>query len=127
MTRVRFAPSPTGYFHVGSARTALFNWLFARHTGGVFLLRIEDTDVERNREEHVDGIISAMAWLGMAPDEAIERQSTRTERYQAAVDDLWEGGFLYILDEHPPATLRTRLQEAVNSCPTGAITLVEDG
>ncbi len=98
MTRVRFAPSPTGYFHVGSARTALFNWLFARHTGGVFLLRIEDTDVERNREEHVDGIISAMAWLGMAPDEAIERQSARTERYRVAIDALWEAGFLYACD-----------------------------
>lgn len=93
--RVRFAPSPTGYFHVGSARTALFNWLFARQQGGVFVLRIEDTDAERNREEWVDGILSAMAWLGMEPDEGPYRQSARAERHRVAVDALWEGGFLY--------------------------------
>ncbi|HLW44686.1 MAG TPA: glutamate--tRNA ligase [Acidimicrobiales bacterium] len=93
--RVRFAPSPTGFFHVGSGRTALYNWLFARRNGGVFILRIEDTDTERNREEWVDGIIDAMAWLGMAPDEGPYRQSQRSERYQAAIDTLWDGGFLY--------------------------------
>jgi glutamyl-tRNA synthetase len=96
--RVRFAPSPTGYFHVGSARTALFNWLFARQRGGVFVLRIEDTDAERNREAWVDGILSAMAWLGMEPDEGPYRQSARAERHQVAVDALWEGGFLYACD-----------------------------
>jgi glutamyl-tRNA synthetase len=96
--RVRFAPSPTGYFHVGSARTALFNWLFARQQGGVFVLRIEDTDAERNREEWVDGILSAMAWLGMEPDEGPYRQSERGDRYAAAVDTLWEGGHLYACD-----------------------------
>ncbi len=96
--RVRFAPSPTGYFHVGSARTALFNWLFARQQGGVFVLRIEDTDAERNREEWVDGILSAMAWLGMEPDEGPYRQSERQDRYAAAVDALWEGGHLYACD-----------------------------
>ncbi|MGH9110266.1 MAG: glutamate--tRNA ligase [Acidimicrobiales bacterium] len=96
--RVRFAPSPTGYFHVGSARTALFNWLFARQQGGVFVLRIEDTDAERNREEWVDGIRSAMAWLGMEPDEGPFRQSERGERYQAAADALWEAGYLYACD-----------------------------
>ena len=93
--RVRFAPSPTGYFHVGSGRTALFNWLFARRNHGVFILRIEDTDTERNREEWVDGIVSAMDWLGMAPDEGPYRQSARTERYQVALDALWDAGFLY--------------------------------
>jgi len=96
--RVRFAPSPTGYFHVGSARTALFNWLFARRSGGTFLLRIEDTDVERNREEWVDGIVSAMAWLGMAPDEPLVRQSTRLDAHLAAVDRLWDAGVLYACD-----------------------------
>ena len=94
-TRVRFAPSPTGYFHVGSARTALFNWLVARGSGGTFILRIEDTDAERNREEWVDGILTAMHWLGMDPDEGPYRQSLRGERYQQAVDALWEGGMLY--------------------------------
>jgi len=96
--RVRFAPSPTGYFHVGSARTALFNWLFARGAGGTFILRIEDTDVERNREEWVDGILSALAWLGMAPDEGPVRQSTRHDLYEAAVDKLWASGAVYACD-----------------------------
>ncbi len=96
--RVRFAPSPTGYFHVGSARTALFNWLVARRSGGTFVLRIEDTDAERNREEWVDGISSAMHWLSMDPDEGPYRQSLRTERYHQAVDALWDGGFLYACD-----------------------------
>ena len=67
--RVRFAPSPTGYLHVGGARTALFNWLFARHEGGTLLLRIEDTDVERNRPELVDGILEGLKWLGIEWDE----------------------------------------------------------
>lgn len=93
--RVRFAPSPTGYFHVGSARTALFNWLVARRSGGTFVLRIEDTDAERNREEWVDGILAAMHWLSMDPDEGPYRQSERTERYRQATDRLWEEGFLY--------------------------------
>ncbi len=96
--RVRFAPSPTGFFHVGSGRTALYNWLFARRNGGVFVLRIEDTDVERNREEWVDGIVDAMAWLGMAPDEGPYRQSQRAARYREAIDVLWDGGHLYACD-----------------------------
>jgi len=62
--RVRFAPSPTGYLHVGGARTALFNWLFARHYGGKFVLRIEDTDFARSSEEIVEGILQGMRWLG---------------------------------------------------------------
>ncbi len=96
--RVRFAPSPTGYFHVGSARTALFNWLFARQTGGTFVLRIEDTDEERNREDWVDGILSAMTWLHMDPDEGPYRQSERHEQHHAAVDRLWASGSLYACD-----------------------------
>ena len=73
--RARFAPSPTGYFHVGSARAALFNWLFVRQQGGTFILRIEDTDEARNRPEWTDGIIAALDWLGMAPDEGPYFQS----------------------------------------------------
>ena len=96
--RVRFAPSPTGYFHVGSGRTALFNWLFARRHRGVFILRIEDTDTERNREEWVEGIVSSLAWLGMEPDEGPYRQSERTDRYRAAIDALWSAGYLYACD-----------------------------
>jgi glutamyl-tRNA synthetase len=96
--RVRFAPSPTGYFHVGSARTALFNWLVARKSGGTFVLRIEDTDTERNRQEWVEGITTAMHWLSMDPDEGPYHQSDRTPRYHRAVDALWAGGFLYACD-----------------------------
>ncbi|MEI8051396.1 MAG: glutamate--tRNA ligase family protein, partial [Actinomycetes bacterium] len=96
--RVRFAPSPTGYFHVGSARTSLFNWLFARQSGGTFVLRIEDTDAERGRQEWLDGIISAMEWLGLAADEGPYRQSERTERHRALADALYAAGFLYACD-----------------------------
>lgn len=96
--RVRFAPSPTGYFHVGSARTALFNWLFARRTRGTFILRIEDTDAERNKEEWVEGIVTAMDWLGMSPDEGPYRQSARAAEHARAVEQLWEAGALYACD-----------------------------
>jgi glutamyl-tRNA synthetase len=96
--RVRFAPSPTGFLHVGSARAALFNWLFARQSGGTFILRIEDTDIERNREEWVEGIVTTLAWLDMAPDEGPYRQSERAELSDRAADRLWEGGFLYACD-----------------------------
>ena len=94
-TRVRFAPSPTGLFHVGSARSALFNWLFARQQGGVFLLRIEDTDADRNREEWVDVIINSMQWLGMDIDEGPFRQSENAEHHKAAVEALYAAGVLY--------------------------------
>src|SRR5688500_8312845 len=93
--RVRFAPSPTGFFHVGSARTALFNWLFARGRAGRFLLRIEDTDAERNREEWVEGIESAMRWLGLDWDEPVYRQSTRSPLYEAAAAKLLADGRAY--------------------------------
>src|SRR5277367_2884635 len=90
--RVRFAPSPTGYLHVGGARTALFNWLFARHEGGVLLLRIEDTDVERNRPELVDGILAGLRWLGIEWDEGPLFQSQRLDLYRAAADRLLASG-----------------------------------
>ncbi len=86
--RVRFAPSPTGYLHVGGARTALFNWLFARHEGGTMLLRIEDTDTERNRPELVEGILAGLRWLGIEWDEGPYFQSQRLPLYQAAADRL---------------------------------------
>jgi glutamyl-tRNA synthetase len=96
--RVRIAPSPTGYFHVGGARTALYNWAFARQHGGAFVLRIEDTDAERNREEWVGGIRDALTWLGTAWDEGPYRQSERGELYRAALDQLWGNGHLYACD-----------------------------
>jgi glutamyl-tRNA synthetase len=96
--RVRFAPSPTGFLHVGSARTALFNWLFARRFGGTYLLRIEDTDEERNRTAWADGILTALDWLGIPPDEPAVMQSSRSFDHQAAVEQLWDSGFLYACD-----------------------------
>jgi len=97
--RVRFAPSPTGYFHVGSARSALFNWFIARQSpDGVFILRIEDTDTERNREEWVDGIVSAMSWLGLDADEGPFRQSDNHAAHTEATERLRAGGYLYYCD-----------------------------
>jgi glutamyl-tRNA synthetase len=93
--RVRFAPSPTGYLHVGGARTALFNWLFARHEGGTLLLRIEDTDVERNRPELVDGILEGLKWLGVEWDEGPYFQSQRLEMYRAAGEKILASGAAY--------------------------------
>src|SRR5262245_13946384 len=100
MPRLRFAPSPTGYLHVGGARTALFNWLFARRHGGTFILRIEDTDVERSQAEMVTGILDGLRWLGMDWDEGPEIggphapyfQSERLDRYRAAANALLESG-----------------------------------
>src|SRR3989475_7266255 len=86
--RVRFAPSPTGYLHVGGARTALFNWLFARHERGTFILRVEDTDVESNRPELVEGILEGLRWLGLDWDEGPYFQSRRLEVYRAAAAEL---------------------------------------
>src|SRR5438270_9249707 len=86
--RVRFAPSPTGYLHVGGARTALFNWLFARRLHGVMILRIEDTDAERNKPELVNGIIDALAWLGLDWDEGPFYQSQRGPLYRDAARKL---------------------------------------
>jgi len=93
--RVRFAPSPTGYLHVGGARTALFNWLFARHEGGTLLVRVEDTDVERNRPELVDGILDSLKWLGIEWDEGPYFQSQRSELYQEAAARLLANGAAY--------------------------------
>lgn len=90
--RVRFAPSPTGYLHVGGARTALFNWLFARHEGGAMLLRIEDTDAERNRPELVEGILEGLKWLGIEWDEGPFFQSQRLEMYRAEAKRLLASG-----------------------------------
>ena len=90
--RVRFAPSPTGYLHVGGARTALFNWLFARHEGGTLLLRIEDTDVERNKPELVDGILEGLKWLGVEWDEGPYFQSKRLDMYREAAERLLASG-----------------------------------
>jgi len=111
--RVRFAPSPTGYLHIGGARTALFNWLYARHTGGTFVLRIEDTDEARNSQEAVEIILSSMQWLGLDWDEGPtcgdlkaaakgDRgpyfQSQRSDLYQKHVEQLLQKDLAYERD-----------------------------
>jgi len=108
--RVRFAPSPTGFLHIGGARTALFNWLYARHTGGTFVLRIEDTDAARNSQEAVDVILNGLRWLGLDWDEGPTTgdssgpskgahgpyfQSQRGKNYQARVEELLSKGLAY--------------------------------
>jgi len=94
MIRVRFAPSPTGYLHVGGARTALFNWLFARHNKGTFVLRIEDTDQERSTEASIGQIIEAMQWLGISWDEYY-RQTEQGKRHQQAAQELMDRKLAY--------------------------------
>jgi len=91
----RFAPSPTGYLHIGGARTALFNWLFARHHRGVFILRIEDTDLERSTEESIKAILDAMAWLGMDWDRGPFYQTQRMALYRDYVQKLLDSGHAY--------------------------------
>lgn len=93
--RVRFAPSPTGNLHIGSARTALFNYLYARHTGGKFILRIEDTDRERSREEYTQNILEGLKWLGLAWDEGPLYQSQRLSIYQGYADQLKTAKAIY--------------------------------
>ena len=93
--RTRFAPSPTGFLHLGSARTALFAWAFARHHGGQFILRIEDTDVERSTKEAIKAILDAMAWLRLDYDEGPYYQMQRLPRYKAVLDDMLERGLAY--------------------------------
>jgi glutamyl-tRNA synthetase len=94
MVRVRFAPSPTGYLHVGGARTALFNWLYARHTGGTFVLRIEDTDKERSTEASIEQIFESLRWLGLDWDEYY-RQTDRTDAHLEAAEGLIGKGAVY--------------------------------
>src|ERR1051326_6808054 len=93
--RVRFAPSPTGYLHIGAARSALFNWLYARKTGGKFLLRIEDTDLQRSTEESTRSIIEGLEWLGLDYDEDLVFQSANAPQHRAAALRLLEEGKAY--------------------------------
>ena len=95
MVRVRFAPSPTGYLHIGAARSALFNWLYAQKTGGKFLLRIEDTDLQRSTDESTRSIIEGLDWLGLHFDEEIVFQSANADKHRAAANKLVEEGKAY--------------------------------
>jgi glutamyl-tRNA synthetase len=123
--RVRFAPSPTGYLHVGGARTALFNWLFARRNGGVFVLRIEDTDLERSSDEMVEGILDGLRWLGLDWDEgpkiggphAPYFQSQRLDRHRAMAERLVAAGAAYYC-YCTPEELKAKRDEAQQSGST---------
>ena len=91
----RFAPSPTGYLHVGGARTALYSWLFARNHGGEFVLRIEDTDLERSTPEAIEAIMDGMNWLNLQWDEGPYFQTKRFDRYNNVIDEMLEAGTAY--------------------------------
>ncbi|MFM7384315.1 MAG: glutamate--tRNA ligase, partial [Microcystaceae cyanobacterium] len=93
--RVRIAPSPTGNLHIGTARTAVFNWLFARHQGGQFILRIEDTDLERSKPEYTENILSGLRWLGLNWDEGPFFQTQRLDHYRQAIQTLLDKGLAY--------------------------------
>ena len=93
--RVRFAPSPTGHLHIGSLRTALFNWLYARHMGGAFLVRVEDTDLERSKQEYTESILSSLAWMGMTADEPVVHQTNHVERHKKVIEKLCADGHAY--------------------------------
>src|SRR5688572_11282413 len=117
--RVRFAPSPTGYLHVGGARTALFNWLFARRHDGVFILRIEDTDTERSSDEMVSGILESLRWLGLNWDEgpgvggphAPYSQTQRYQRHREIAERLFVEGHAYPC-YCPPDLLKQKREDA---------------
>jgi glutamyl-tRNA synthetase len=117
--RVRFSPAPSGELHVGSARTALFNWLFARHGGGTFLLRVEDTDRSRTREEWVDAISDTLTWLGLDWDETPWRQSDRLGEYLAAVDALLVSGDAYESFETPEELEAMNAERRAAGLPPG--------
>jgi glutamyl-tRNA synthetase len=115
--RVRFAPSPTGFLHIGGARTALFNWLFARHSSGTFVLRIEDTDRTRSTDEYIEAIIEGMNWLGLDWDEGPFRQMDRFDVYRSYIDRLVKEGRAYPC-YCTPEELEARRQEALASGKT---------
>src|ERR1700759_3978832 len=108
---LRFAPSPTGMLHIGGARTALFNWLYARHTGGKFLLRIEDTDRERSTAEAVQVIFDGLAWLGLEADDTPGSRPPRAARHVKPVDEMLARGSAY-RDYMPPDELEAERTNA---------------
>ncbi len=115
--RVRFAPSPTGYLHIGSARTALFNYLFAKHMGGKYLLRIEDTDRERSTPEAVDAIFSSLNWLGIKADEEPVFQYARAGRHAEVAHELLKRGHAYYCYCSPEELQAMRDEAAANKLP----------
>ncbi len=115
--RVRFSPAPSGYLHVGSARSALFNWLYARHTGGTFILRVEDTNADRSKPELVDSIRESLTWLGLDWDEEY-LQSERFDLYLEAANDLLANGKAYLCD-CTPDDVKTRAEARGESASGG--------
>ncbi|GAB1460741.1 hypothetical protein MASR2M50_25150 [Thauera sp.] len=118
--RTRFAPSPTGYLHIGGARTALFSWAFARRHGGSFILRIEDTDVARSTPAAVQAILDGMHWLGLEHDEGPFYQMQRMDRYKEVIGQMLAAGTAYHcymsseeLDQHPRGAARARREAAL--------------
>ncbi|MDR1662467.1 MAG: glutamate--tRNA ligase [Azoarcus sp.] len=111
MIRTRFAPSPTGFLHIGGARTALFSWAFARHHGGKFILRVEDTDVARSTPEAVQAILDGMDWLGLMHDEGPFYQMRRMDRYQAVIGQLLASGQAYYCYTTPEELDRMREEQ----------------
>ena len=116
--RVRFAPSPTGYLHVGGARTALFNWLYARHTGGKFVLRIEDTDAARNTEAAMQAIFDGMRWLGLDWDEGPHEGGDYGPYFQSQRNAIYETLLREAARRRPP--LRGRRRAALPLAAQGA-------
>lgn len=112
--RVRLAPSPTGNLHIGTARTAVFNWLFARNQGGKFILRVEDTDVERSKSEYTDNILEGLTWLGMEWDEGPSFQSQRLETYRQTVQTLLDKGLAYRCYTTPEELDQMREEQKAN-------------
>ena len=123
--RVRFAPAPTGYLHVGGARSALFNWLYARQHGGTLVLRIEDTDQERSRPELIEAILESLTWLGIDWDEGPIFQSDRRDLYRSACEKLLADGVAYLIDDEknelPGSEMRLGAGVAVRVPDEGAI------
>ncbi|WP_422024314.1 glutamate--tRNA ligase [Roseibium sp.] len=107
---VRFAPSPTGHIHIGNSRPALYNWLYAKKMGGRFILRFDDTDLERSKKEYAESIETDLRWLGISPD-VIERQSDRVAAYEAAAEKLKTAGLLYPCYETPDELERRRSRQ----------------
>ena len=113
---LRFAPSPTGNIHIGNARTALINWIVSRRESGSFILRFDDTDRDRSKQEFADGILRDLAWLGITPDR-IEKQSARMDRHSAATQKLKDAGLLYACYETPDEIERKRKRQAARGLP----------
>ena len=117
--RVRLAPSPTGTLHIGTARTAVFNWLFARRQGGEFLLRIEDTDKERSKPEYTENILEGLRWLGLDWDEPPVIQSERIAEHRAAIQRLLDSGHAYRCYASEDELTAMRMRSASRSLPAG--------